>query len=237
MSEIHQILKEKFGYSGFRLEQEKIIHNVLEGKDTFVLMPTGGGKSLCYQIPALVFEGLTIVVSPLISLMKDQVDALKLNGIEAACLNSSISISEQMEIFEKVRRNKIKLLYLAPERFFGKESQFMDFLKTIKLSLFAIDEAHCISSWGHDFRPEYLMLSKLREEFPQTPLIALTATADDITRKDIVEKLGIAEAPIFVSSFNRANIHYFIEPKKNSYERLVKYLRSRPNESGIIYVL
>jgi ATP-dependent DNA helicase RecQ len=237
MGNIHQILQEKFGYSQFRLEQEEIINNVLEGKDAFVLMPTGGGKSLCYQIPALVLDGLTIVVSPLISLMKDQVDALKLNGIEAACLNSSVSISEQMDIFEKLRRNKIKLLYLAPERFFGKESQFMDFLKTIKLSLFAIDEAHCISSWGHDFRPEYLMLSKLREEFKQTPIIALTATADDITRKDIVEKLGITNARTFVSSFNRANIHYFIEAKKNSYERLVKYLRSKPDESGIIYVL
>jgi ATP-dependent DNA helicase RecQ len=237
MENIHQILKEKFGYTQFRLEQEEIINNVLQGKDTFVLMPTGGGKSLCYQIPALALDGLTIVVSPLISLMKDQVDALKVNGIEAACLNSSIAMSEQMDIFEKLRRNQIKLLYLAPERFFGKESQFMDFLKTIKVSLFAIDEAHCISSWGHDFRPEYLMLSKLRVEFPQIPIIALTATADDITRKDIVEKLGITHARTFVSSFNRANIHYFIEPKKNSYERLVKYLRSKPDESGIIYVL
>jgi ATP-dependent DNA helicase RecQ len=237
MDSVQEILQAKFGYSSFRFDQREIIDNVLAGKDTFVLMPTGGGKSLCYQIPALVLEGLTIVVSPLISLMKDQVDALKLNGIEAACLNSSVSIGEQQEIIGKIRERKLKLLYLAPERFFGKESQFIEFLKSVKVSLFAIDEAHCISSWGHDFRPEYLMLSKLRQEFKEVPVIALTATADDLTRKDILEKLALDNPHTFVSSFNRANIHYYVEPKKNSYERLISYIRARREDSGIIYVL
>lgn len=232
-----EILKSRFGYDGFRLEQESIIQNILEKKDTFALMPTGGGKSLCYQIPALIFEGLTIVISPLISLMKDQVDALKLNGIEAAYLNSSLSEREQSEIMAKVKQNQLKLLYLAPERFFGKEQQFISFLKSVHLSLFAIDEAHCISQWGHDFRPEYLMLQKLREEFHEIPIVALTATADHITRKDILEKLRLRNPQTFISSFNRANIHYYIEPKRNSFERLVNYLRSRPEESGVIYAL
>lgn len=232
-----EVLKSRFGYDEFRLEQEKIISSILQKKDTFALMPTGGGKSLCYQIPALIFDGLTIVLSPLISLMKDQVDALKLNGVDAAYLNSSLSDGEQRDIIERVRQGKLKLLYLAPERFFGKEQQFITFLKSVNVSLFAIDEAHCISQWGHDFRPEYLMLSKLREEFPAVPIIALTATADQQTRKDILEKLMLKNPSTFISSFNRANIHYYIEPKKNSYERLVQYLRSKPDESGIIYAL
>src|SRR4051812_20354732 len=150
-----------------------------------VLMPTGGGKSLCYQIPALIFDGLTVVISPLIALMKDQVDALRLNGVEAAYLNSSLSDSQQAEIIAKVKQNKLKLLYIAPERFFGREQQFLNFLKSVKISLFAVDEAHCISSWGHDFRPEYLMLSQLKKEFKAVPIIALTATADKHTKQDI----------------------------------------------------
>src|SRR6478735_2582405 len=168
-----QILQEKFGYTSFRLEQEAIINSILQKKDTCALMPTGGGKSLCYQIPALIFEGLTVVISPLISLMKDQVDGLRLNGIEAACLNSSIGISEQLEIIAKIKSGTLKILYVAPERFFGKEHQFVEFLKSIKLSLFAIDEAHCISQWGHDFRPEYLQIGKMRAQFPEVPMIAL----------------------------------------------------------------
>lgn len=232
-----EVLKSRFGYDSFRLEQEKIIESVLQKKDVFALMPTGGGKSLCYQIPALIFEGLTVVISPLISLMKDQVDALRMNGIEAAYLNSSLSEREQQDITDKVKQNKLKLLYLAPERFFGKEQSFISFLKSVNLSLFAIDEAHCISQWGHDFRPEYLMLEKLRQEFQDIPIIALTATADAITRKDILEKLNLRQPLTFVSSFNRANIHYFIEPKKNSYDRLVKYLRSKGDDSGVIYAL
>ncbi|MBX9852703.1 MAG: DNA helicase RecQ [Cytophagaceae bacterium] len=238
MSEIKtalDVLKEKFGYGSFRFEQEKAINNLLSKRDTFVLMPTGGGKSLCYQIPALLFNGLTVVISPLISLMKDQVDGLKLNGIEAACLNSSISISEQMETIAKIQSGKLKLLYVAPERFFGKEQQFIDFLKGVNVSLFAVDEAHCISQWGHDFRPEYLMLNKLRSEFPSVPFIALTATADDLTRKDIINQLHLQDPGVFISSFNRPNISYAVEDKKNHYERLVRYLRSKREESGVIY--
>lgn len=208
---------------------------MLSGHDTFVLMPTGGGKSLCYQIPALIFPGLTLVISPLISLMKDQVDSLRLNGIEAACLNSSVGAGEQIEIIAKVKSGKMKLLYVAPERFFGKEQQFIGFLKEVKLSLIAVDEAHCISQWGHDFRPEYLLLGKLREEFQHVPVIALTATADKITRKDIMDQLRLKNPNIFISSFNRPNIHYAVEPKKDSYSRLVKYLRSRREDSGVIY--
>lgn len=229
------VLKEKFGYSTFRFEQEKAINNILAGKDTFVLMPTGGGKSLCYQIPALIFEGLTVVISPLISLMKDQVDGLRLNGIEASCLNSSVGISEQLEIIAKMRSGKLKLLYVAPERFFGKEQQFLELLKSVKISLFAVDEAHCISQWGHDFRPEYLMLGTMRSEFPDVPMMALTATADDITRKDIISQLRLKDPETFLSSFNRPNIHYSVEPKKDSYNTLVKYLRARKDDSGVIY--
>lgn len=229
------VLKEKFGYSSFRFEQEKAINNLLEGKDTFVLMPTGGGKSLCYQVPALVFEGLTVVISPLISLMKDQVDGLRLNGIEAACLNSSVGMGEQLEIIAKMRSGKMKLLYVAPEKFFGKEQQFIELLKTVNVSLFAVDEAHCISQWGHDFRPEYLMIGTMRSHFPNVPMIALTATADEVTRKDIIRQLYLKDPQIFLSSFNRPNIHYTVEPKKDSYNMMVKYLRARKDDSGVIY--
>src|SRR6187549_1445436 len=174
------IPQEKFGYSSFRLEQEAIIRAVLQKKDTFVLMPTGGGKSLCYQIPALLFDGLTVVISPLIALMKDQVDALRINGIEADYLNSTQSTEQQQDILNRVRSKQLKLLYLAPESTFFKQ------LSTFDVSLVAIDEAHCISHWGHDFRPEYLMLAQLKLSMPQVPVIALTATADRITRKDII---------------------------------------------------
>ncbi|MFH1319743.1 MAG: DNA helicase RecQ [Bacteroidota bacterium] len=248
MSNPSTILKEKFGFSEFRYEQEKIIESVLNRKDTFVLMPTGGGKSLCFQIPALLFEGLTVVVSPLIALMKDQVDALRLNGVEAAFLNSTLDWHEQSQVMANLRSGKIKLLYIAPEKLFINEMQFLNFLKTLDnnpagsnnhtgVSLFAIDEAHCISHWGHDFRPEYLALSNLKKFFPKVPVIALTATADVQTRVDILEKLFIDEPQTFISSFNRENIHYFIEPKRNSYERLIEFLREREEESGIVYVL
>src|SRR6478736_4630858 len=183
------ILQEKFGYASFRLEQEAIINVVLQKKDTFVLMPTGGGKSLCYQIPALIFDGLTVVISPLIALMKDQVDALRANGVEAAFLNSTQTAAEQVPVFQKVRSGELKLLYVAPERLLQSGDRFIDFLRELNVSLFAIDEAHCISSWGHDFRPEYLRLAALKREFPNVPLIALTATADKLVRKDIVERL------------------------------------------------
>jgi ATP-dependent DNA helicase RecQ len=190
MMDIREALQQYFGYDEFRLNQLEIIENVLAKKDSIVLMPTGGGKSLCYQIPALVFEGVTIVVSPLIALMKDQVDALKLNGVAAAFLNSSQSNLEQSMIIERLKNNQLKLLYVAPERLLGQNS-LLAYLKYIHVSLFAIDEAHCISHWGHDFRPEYLVLGQLKKQFPDTPIIALTATADKLTKQDIIQKLEI----------------------------------------------
>lgn len=232
-----EILKHTFGYDAFRLEQEAIISTVLAGRDCLVLMPTGGGKSICYQIPALLFDGVTIVISPLIALMKDQVDGLRANGVEAAYLNSTQTAQEQVEVFKAVRSERLKLLYIAPERLLQSGDQFIEFLKGINVSLFAIDEAHCISSWGHDFRPEYLKLARLKQEFPRVPVIALTATADKLVRKDIVERLNIPDAERFVSSFNRPNIFYAVEPKRKSYDRLLEFLSTRRDESGIIYCL
>lgn len=202
-----------------------------------VLMPTGGGKSLCYQIPALMKEGVAIVISPLISLMKDQVDALRVNDIPAAYLNSTLTSQEQAEIIEKLRRSELKLLYLAPERLAGQEGKFLNFLKKIKVSLFAVDEAHCISQWGHDFRPEYMMLAEVKKALKGVPTIALTATADKLTRKDILEKLKLEKPKVFISSFNRENIHYHVKPKRDSYGQLLEFLQKRREDSGIIYVL
>lgn len=232
-----QILKNKFGYDNFRFHQEEIINNVLQKRDVLALMPTGGGKSLCYQIPALIFDGLTVVISPLIALMKDQVDALRVSGIKAAYLNSSLDSEERSAIYSQLSRNELKLLYIAPERLFNNEQQFISFLKNIKVSLFAIDEAHCISHWGHDFRPEYRMLSSLKKEFPIVPTIALTATADKLTQEDILSKLQLNCPNVFISSFNRPNIHYLVEPKRGMYERLTAYLDRHRDDSGIIYVL
>jgi ATP-dependent DNA helicase RecQ len=232
-----QALQKYFGYSGFRHRQDEIIQHILDKKDVLTLMPTGGGKSLCYQLPAVLLDGLTIVISPLIALMKDQVDALNVNGIPAAFINSSQSTQEQIEISNRLKDNQIKLLYLAPERLFGKESRLMDFLKSLPVSLIAIDEAHCISHWGHDFRPEYLALAGLKVEFPHVPVIALTATADKLTKKDILEKLNLKDPEVFVSSFNRENITYRVTPKKNSFNQLLAFLDERREESGIIYCL
>jgi len=231
------ILQSVFGYEDFRHNQKEIIDHVLDGKDAVVLMPTGGGKSLCYQVPALCLPGVTIVVSPLIALMKDQVDALVVNGIKAAFLNSSQSSNQQAEVFRKLRSNELKLLYLAPERLMGNETQFISFLQTINVSLFAIDEAHCISQWGHDFRPEYLILGQLKERFPKLAIIALTATADRLTEKDIIEKLHLTNYRLFENSFNRPNIYYYVKPKKNYYDELIKYLTEHKDDSGIIYCL
>ena len=232
-----EILKHKFGYDSFRMNQQAAIECVLAKKDCVVLMPTGGGKSLCYQIPALLLDGLTVVVSPLIALMKDQVDALRNNGVEAAFLNSTQSSREQTEVFQAVRTGRVKLLYVAPERLLQSNDLFLDFLRSVNVSLFAIDEEHCISSWGHDFRPEYIQLGKLKRYFPDVPIIALTATADKLVRKDIFERLGIRGAELFVSSFNRPNIYYRVAPKRNSYRQLIEYLEKRRDECGIIYCL
>ena len=233
----HQILESVFGYSDFRHNQEEIIAHLLQGKDAVVLMPTGGGKSLCYQVPALCLPGITIVVSPLIALMKDQVDALILSGVKAAFLNSSQSSGEQSLIMQQLRRNELKLLYVAPERLVGGEIQFLRFLQEINVSLFAIDEAHCISQWGHDFRPEYRVLSQLKEVFPIIPIIALTATADDLTKNDIIQQLQVVDYRVFENSFNRPNIYYYVKPKKGYYDALVEYLEEHKENSGIIYCL
>jgi len=232
-----QALHKYFGYTEFRHQQQAIVQQIMDGGDALVLMPTGGGKSLCYQLPAVLLGGLTVVISPLIALMKDQVDALNINGIPAAFINSSQSPGEQQDIVSRLKSGEIKLLYLAPERLFGSESRLVTFLKTLNVSLIAIDEAHCISHWGHDFRPEYLMLSSFKTEFPKTPVIALTATADDLTRKDIREKLALHQPKEFASSFNRPNISYKVSPKKDSYNQLLNFLDEHQEDSGIIYCL
>lgn len=233
----HQILKQYFGYEHFRKHQKEVIENIIEGRDVFVLMPTGGGKSMCYQIPAILKQGVMIVVSPLIALMKDQVDALRANGIAAEFLNSTVNPEAQQLILQKASKGEIKLLYVAPERFNTRGTNFLDFLKSIQLSGFAIDEAHCISHWGHDFRPDYLELSKLKKLFPNVPIVALTASADQETRVDIVDKLKLAAPAIFVSSFDRPNISYDIRHSANPFDVLLELLNEHENESGIIYTL
>ncbi len=233
----HQILESVFGYSQFRHNQEEIIAHILKGKDAVVLMPTGGGKSLCYQVPALCLFGVTIVVSPLIALMKDQVDSLVLSGVKAAFLNSTQSSGEQSFILRQLRNNELKLLYVAPEKLVGGDTPFIQYLKEIPVSLFAIDEAHCISQWGHDFRPEYRILSELKNIFPSIPILALTATADTLTKNDIIRQLGFTEYRVFENSFNRPNIHYYVKPKKGYYDVLVDYLEAHKEDSGIIYCL
>ena len=230
-----QILKDKFGYQSFRFNQEEIINTILRQQDAFVLMPTGGGKSLCYQIPALIFPGLTVVISPLIALMKDQVDALRINGIKASYLNSSLSSEESSEVYNELKRGELKLLYIAPERLFNNNEQFMFFLKSLRVALFAIDEAHCISEWGHDFRPDYRNLSLLKKLFPQVPLIALTATATAKVREDIINQLNLQKAPLYITSFNRENLNLSIIEKKQAFPKLINLMQKYKGESVIIY--
>lgn len=237
MEIINTLLQKKFGYKEFRGRQAEIIQSVLNGKDTLVLMPTGGGKSMCYQLPALAMEGLTLVISPLIALMKDQVDGLRLNGISAAALHSALGEDERREIFRGLNTGELKILYVSPERLLEESGSFADYLKKLKLSLIAIDEAHCISHWGHDFRPEYLAIGELRSTFTDVPFLALTATADGVTQKDICEKLCLQNATVFRSSFDRRNIYYRVEPKRDSYEKLLHFIKSRKEQSGIIYCL
>lgn len=231
------LLKNYFGYDGFRAQQRDIIETVVGDRDAFVLMPTGGGKSLCYQIPALMKPGLTVVVSPLIALMKDQVDALRANGIAADFLNSSMSFVDQQRSMNRINSGETRLLYVAPERFNGKDSMFNSMLKNASISLFAIDEAHCVSHWGHDFRPDYLALSNLKKQYPDVPVIALTASADETTRKDIVEKLRLQNPEVFISSFNRANIRYEVRQPEDQMGELLDFLDEMKGESGIIYTL
>lgn len=232
-----EILKKYYGYDNFRDQQEAIINHVLAKKDAVVVMPTGGGKSVCFQVPSMIMDGITIVVSPLIALMKDQVDGLNANGIPAIALNSSMTADAQRIAINRINNNEIKLVYVAPERILSEGGRFLDYLLSLPINLFAIDEAHCVSMWGHDFRPEYLQLAILKEKFPKVPIIALTASADAITRKDIAVKLNILQSKIFISSFNRANINYFIEPKKDALSSIVEYIEAHPNQSGIIYTL
>jgi len=231
------ILQQYFGYDNFRNQQEEIINHVLQQHDTLVLMPTGGGKSLCYQIPALLLPGLTIVISPLIALMKDQVDALQLNGISAAFVNSSMTAAERTRVYDLLNRKELKMLYLAPERLLGDDLKFIDYLQQQDVRLIAVDEAHCISHWGHDFRAEYLRLGELRAAFPTVPVLALTATADDLTRNDIIDKLKLKNARTFISSFNRPNITYLVQPKRSSTEQLLDFLSKHRDDSGIVYCL
>ena len=227
------LLKTHFGFDQFRPLQEEIIRCVIAQKDAFVLMPTGGGKSLCFQLPALKLPGVTLVISPLISLMKDQVDALKADGIPAEFINSTLTHADITRIQAEARRGNIKILYVAPERLTMPEFQL--FLQDIKVSLIAIDESHCISEWGHDFRPDYRNLKMLRNIFPEVPAMALTATATQKVREDIIGQLKLDKAKIFISSFNRPNLFYSVLPKKNSYDRLINILREHRNESAIIY--
>jgi len=232
---IAQTLAEVFGYEEFRPHQAEIIEHVASGRDSFVLMPTGGGKSLCFQIPALHRAGVAVVVSPLIALMKDQVDALRANGVAAAVLNSSLSAEEASSVLGALRRGELDLLYVAPERLVL--DGFLGELDRLEIALFAIDEAHCVSQWGHDFRPEYVRLRVLRERFPDVPIVALTATADEQTRDDVVRQLGLDDARIFATGFDRPNIHYSAAYKTKPFAQLATFLREHEGASGIVYAL
>jgi ATP-dependent DNA helicase RecQ len=230
------ILNQVFGYKTFVGKQLEVIEHVLSGKDTLVLMPTGGGKSLCFQLPSLIFDGLTVCVSPLIALMQDQVSALKNIGVRAEFLNSSMNFVEKKFVEDKILNNELDLVYVSPEKLNTEE--FLSLLKQSQISLFAIDEAHCVSQWGHNFRPEYTKFFLLKEFFPNIPRIALTATAEEITRLDIIKNLNLEEGKVFVSSFDRPNISYIIKTKDKERAQLLKFIKTEhKNDSGIVYCI
>lgn len=235
MNELYALLKKFFGYTSFRPEQEEIIKTILNKQDALVLMPTGGGKSICFQLPAIYMPGTAIVVSPLIALMKDQVESLVTNGIPAAALNSMMKDEERQQIRQLCMQGKLKLLYLSPEGLMGELSWL---IPRMEISLIAIDEAHCVSHWGHDFRPEYTQLAVLKEQFPSVPVVALTATADKVTRQDIIEQLKLSDPRIFVSSFDRPNLSLTVRrglTKKDKISAIVNFIRRRQGQCGIIY--
>lgn len=230
-----ETLSSVFGYDSFRPLQESIIKRVYEKKDALVLMPTGGGKSICYQIPALTMEGLGLVVSPLISLMKDQVEALRASGVRAAFLNSSIDEPEQRFVEDEVFNGNIDLLYVSPEKLVSQS--FLPLLKRARVNLFAIDEAHCISAWGHDFRPEYTQLRFLKDQFPDVPVLALTATADKVTRRDIIAQLNMQDPEVFIASFDRPNLNLEVRPGQDRFAQIKRFIQERKGQSGIVYCL
>ncbi|TDE43599.1 ATP-dependent DNA helicase RecQ [Vibrio alginolyticus] len=228
-----RVLEDVFGYQEFRDGQQLVIDAAIEGRDSLVILPTGGGKSLCYQIPALVRSGITLVISPLISLMKDQVDQLKANGVAAECINSTMPREELLSVYNRMRTGHLKLVYVSPERVLMRD--FIERLENLPLSMIAVDEAHCISQWGHDFRPEYAALGQLKQQFSHVPFMALTATADDATRRDILERLQLNNPEVYLGSFDRPNIRYNLVEKHKPVSQIVRYLETQKGNCGIIY--
>ncbi|EOX4416039.1 ATP-dependent DNA helicase RecQ [Vibrio alginolyticus] len=228
-----RVLEDVFGYQEFRDGQQLVIDAAVEGRDSLVILPTGGGKSLCYQIPALVRSGITLVISPLISLMKDQVDQLKANGVAAECINSTMPREDLLSVYNRMHTGHLKLVYVSPERVLMRD--FIERLENLPLSMIAVDEAHCISQWGHDFRPEYAALGQLKQQFSHVPFMALTATADDATRRDILERLQLNNPEVYLGSFDRPNIRYNLVEKHKPVSQIVRYLETQKGNCGIIY--